>query len=56
MEVKITIHTVTIIDETGDKYTIKTVRDASEIAECLQEDEKEQIIWEAEQAVIEALQ
>ena len=42
MELKIKVHTITIKDEdSGEKYTVKTVRPAEEISGYIQETEKE---------------
>ena len=42
MDLKVKVNTITIKDEdTGQKYSIKTVRTVKEIWECLGETEKE---------------
>ena len=52
MEVKVKLQVVTIKDEnTGESFTVKTLRSAEEIANYVQESEKEEAINKLEEEV-----
>lgn len=56
MEIKVKVNTVTIADsETGESYKIRTVRHAKDIADELEENEKDVAVSAVEDAVYEAL-
>ena len=55
MEVKVKINTLVIKDkETGEEYTLKTLRTAKEVADYIEETEKEEAVFIVEAAVLEA--
>ena len=55
MEVKVKLRVITIKDENaGEEYTVKTLRTAQEIAEYVQESEKDAILDKLQEAVCEA--
>jgi len=55
MEVKVKLRAITIKDENaGEEYTVKTLRTAQEIAEYVQESEKDAILDKLQEAVCEA--
>lgn len=55
MEIKIRLQTVVIKDQnTGEMYKVKTLRSAKEIAEYVEESEKEIIASKIEETVCEA--
>ena len=54
MEVKVKLRTITIKDEnTGEEYTVKTVRSAQDIAEYVEESEKDEVVAKLEDIVSE---
>ena len=56
MEVKVKLQSITIKDEnSGDSYTVTTIRSAKEISEYIQESEKDEIVNKLEQEVYEVL-
>jgi hypothetical protein len=56
MEVKVTLHDLVIKDpKTGEAFTVRTLRTAKDIAEYIDESEKDEIVSVLEAAVIEAL-
>jgi hypothetical protein len=55
MEVKVKLQKITVKDEeTGEVFTVKTLRTAKEIADYVAESEKEEIVDRLEEAVLEA--
>ena len=56
MEVKVKLQSITIKDEnSGDAYTVTTIRSAKEISEYIQETEKDEIVNKLEQEVCDVL-
>jgi hypothetical protein len=56
MEVKVTLHLLTIKDkDTDEEFTIKTIRSAKDIAEYLEESEKDEMVTKLEQTVWEVI-
>jgi len=56
MEVKVKLQSITIKDEnTGDSYTVKTLRSAEDIFEYIRESEKDEIVSRLEREVCEVL-
>ena len=56
MEVKVKLQSITIKDEnSGDAYTVTTIRSAKEISEYIQESEKDEIVNKLEQEIYEVL-
>ena len=52
MEVKVKLQAITIKDEnTGESFTVKTLRSAEEIASYVQESEKDEAISKLEEEV-----
>ncbi len=55
MEVKIKLRTLVIKDkETGEEFTVRTLRSAEDIAGYVEESEKDEIVDKLEEAVNEA--
>jgi hypothetical protein len=55
MEVKVKLQSITIKDEeTGAAFTVRSLRTAKEIAEYVEESEKDEIVDRLRDAVIEA--
>jgi hypothetical protein len=55
MEVKVTLREIVIEDKaTGIAYTVKTLRSAKDIAEYIEESEKEEIAAQIEEAIDKA--
>jgi uncharacterized membrane protein YebE (DUF533 family) len=55
MEVKVTLQTITIKDESsGEEHTMKTLRSAKEIAGYVEESEKDEIMDKLTKAVCDA--
>ena len=55
MEVKVKLQQIIVKDKrTGEEFTLVTTRTAKDIAEYLQESEKEEMRWKVEEAVVEA--
>ena len=56
MEVKVKLHTLYIKDEeTGKEYPVITIRSAKEIADYIEENEREEIQYKLGRLVSEAL-
>jgi len=56
MEVKVAVNMITIKDEkSGEEYRVKSLRSAAEIADYIQESEKDEIVSRLEEKVIEVL-
>jgi hypothetical protein len=55
MEVKVRLRAITIKDEdSGEEFTVQTLRTAEDIAAYVEETEKDEIVSKLEEAVIEA--
>ncbi len=55
MEVKVELRTLVIKDkETGEEFTVRTLRSAEDIAGYVEESEKDEIVDKLEEAVNEA--
>ncbi len=55
MEVKVKLRTLVIKDkETGEEFTVRTLRSAEDIAGYVEESEKDEIVDKLEEAVNEA--
>jgi hypothetical protein len=55
MEVKVKLQKITVIDEeTGEVFTVKTLRTAKEIADYVAESEKDEIVDRLQEAILEA--
>lgn len=52
MEIKVELQTITIEDEkSGESFTVKTLRSARDIAEYVQESERDEVVNKLEQEV-----
>jgi hypothetical protein len=55
MEVKVKLQKITVKDEeTGEVFTVKTLRTAKEIADYVAESEKDEIVDRLQEAILEA--
>ena len=56
MEIKVKLQVITIKDaNTGESFSVKTLRSAEEIASYVQESEKDEIVSKLEQEVSEVI-